>query len=413
MSTQPGTPAALTPRAQHPHRCTAGHRWQHDGPTAVTCRIPTYDRVSGDLPFVSPSECPVCSGRGEVLIRELHTHYCNMCDGEWEHEGHCVDSLAACCPWCFPKSDTEPAPGARRGPHFHFCSECGQNWRHVTGCSAPLRAALDECTGCQSPPSLPPVETCTPAPVIPIRQPRAIGRRLRPLAVPVGIAAMALLSIPIWVKGYSAIRTLVADSFVASNKSPVRPERVVNPAPPPSSAAQPAMPTPEVKTPSVDSSPTTDAARGSVASLPPAPRILPPKTEIRRAPPAERAAEPATPAPRPRIERSREPAVPSRSAGAPPATPSTPLPSTPAPPAPQAPPPPPSKPATSIARSEPAAEPTSRSPETSPSLNESAAIAMPVRSDAQSIPGAPPIKGLSGSSALDTSLDGHPRRVTR
>jgi hypothetical protein len=38
---------------------------------------------------------------------------------------------------------------------------------------------------------------------------------------------------------------------------------------------------------------------------------------------------------------------------------------------------------------------------------------MPVRADAQSIPGAPPIKGLSGSSALDTSLDGHPRRVTR
>jgi hypothetical protein len=414
MSTQPGTPADLTPRAEHPHRCTAGHRWQHDGPTAVSCRIPTYDRVSGDLPFVSPSECPVCSGRGEMLVREPHTHYCNMCDGEWEHEGRCLDSLAACCPWCFPKPGAEPAPGARRGPHFHFCSECGQNWRHATGCSAPLRAALDECTGCQSPPSLPAVEPRAPAQVIPVREPRVIGRRLRPFALPVGIAAMALLSIPIWVKGYSAIRTLVADSLVASSRAPVRQKSIDKPAPPPSSTPQAAAPMPEVSTPSVDSSPTTDTARSNVASLPPAPRISPPKKEIRRTPTAERAAEPATPAPRPRIERSREPDVPSHSATAPTTpAPSTPTPSMAAPPAARAPAAPPSKPAPSVARSEPVSEPPSRSPETSSSLNESAAIAMPVRADAQSIPGAPPIKGLSGSSALDTSLDGHPRRVTR
>src|SRR5262252_3670692 len=218
-------PREVEPRADHPHRCTVGHRWQHDGPSATTCTIPSYDPVLGDLPFVGPEDCPLCSGRPDLLIRGLHSHYCNMCDGDWMHDGQCLDSLAACCPWCFPKLDAEPVPGARSGPHFHVCSECGQNWRHATGCSAPLRAALDECTGCQSPPSRPPVETRASALVIPIREPRAIGRRLRPLAIPVGIAAMALLSIPIWVKGYAAIRMLVADSFVASNTAPVRPER--------------------------------------------------------------------------------------------------------------------------------------------------------------------------------------------
>src|SRR5207302_1924053 len=88
--------------------------------------------------------CYLKLGRNDLLVRELHSHYCNMCDGDWEHAGHCLDSLAACCPWCFPKPGSEPMPGARSGPHFHVCSECGQNWHHATGCSAPLRAAFAE-----------------------------------------------------------------------------------------------------------------------------------------------------------------------------------------------------------------------------------------------------------------------------
>src|SRR5215510_12388360 len=78
-------PPESEPRAEHPHRCTAGHRWQHDGPAATTCRLPIYDAVSGDLPFVGPEECPVCSGRDDLLVRQRHVHYCNICDGDWAH----------------------------------------------------------------------------------------------------------------------------------------------------------------------------------------------------------------------------------------------------------------------------------------------------------------------------------------
>src|SRR6267142_1420740 len=124
---------------EHPHRCQEGHRWQHTGPTALTCEIP-HEAASGELSLVGFRECPLCSGREEVLVRDLHSHYCNMCEGDWDHEGRCLDGNVACCPWCFPTGETDPAPGARRGPHFHYCPECTQNWRHTTACSATLRA---------------------------------------------------------------------------------------------------------------------------------------------------------------------------------------------------------------------------------------------------------------------------------
>ena len=360
MSTQPVAPSDLTPRAEHPHRCTAGHRWQHDGPTAVTCEIPTYDRVSGDLPFVSPADCPVCSGRSDLLIRELHTHYCNMCDGEWEHDGRCLDSLAACCPWCFPKSDAEPAAGARRGSHFHFCSECGQNWRHVIGCSAPLRAALAECTGCNGPLAVRDAEPRVVPPPTRLHVARALGDRLRPFAFRASIAAMALLAIPVALTGYSTLWRPVLDEAPLPTPIPAAPPVVV--------------PAPDL-------------------ALPPAPPTPAPRKEVRRA---------APPAPRPRIERSREPDL---------------LPQ-PAPPSAQPvivhrPPATPSKPEPSAARSELVAESASRLRETPPVSYESAPVATPVRVELPSIPGAPPFRGLSGSSGLDTSLDGHPRRVTR
>src|SRR2546428_9795686 len=102
----------------HPHRCREGHRWQHTGPTAVACEIPAHDAELGGLPLVSSRDCPVCSGREELLTRDLHSHYCNICEGDWDHEGRCLEGPVACCPWCFPAADAAPAPGARRGPHF-------------------------------------------------------------------------------------------------------------------------------------------------------------------------------------------------------------------------------------------------------------------------------------------------------
>jgi len=380
MSTQPVAPTDQSPRAEHPHRCTAGHRWQHDGPTAVTCQIPTYDRVSGDLPFVSPADCPVCCGRSDLLIRELHTHYCNMCDGEWEHDGRCLDSLAACCPWCFPKSDSEPVAGARRGSHFHFCSECGQNWRHAIGCSAPLRAALPECTGCQGPLVVSDAEPRVVPRPAQLRVARALGDRLRPYAFRAGIAAMALLAIPVALTGYSKLsRPMLNEASLPTPIPAVPPPMPASPppipaAPPPTLVAPPPV------------APTSDPA------LPPAPPTPAPRKEVRR----------AAPVPRPRIERSREPEVLPQ-----PATPS------PQPAIAQRPPAPPPKPEPSAARSELVAESASRLRETPPASTESALVATPVRVELPSIPGAPPFRGLSGSSGLDTSLDGHPRRVTR
>ena len=390
-------PLELEPRADHPHRCTAGHRWQHDGPSATTCGLPTYDQISGDLPFVDPEDCPVCCGRSDLLVRERHSHYCNMCDGDWQHEGHCLDSLAACCPWCFPKPDSEPMAGARSGPHFHVCSECGQNWRHATGCAVPLRAALPECPGCQSPspPTEGDVEPRPPAQTTPSDGARSfgLGSRIRPLARPIGIAAVALLSIPIVLKGYSSLRSPLGNS-----DAPVLEERIdaPSPAPPPSAPAL------------LDAAPQVTAPAPpapDLASLPPAPRAPLPRKEARRAPAKEQVAEPRAQESRPRSLRSREPDVavePVRPL-APRSSVAEPLPATP------------SKPEPSVARSELVAETPARAPgapEASPVQSEDGP-AKPVRAALPSIPGAPPFGALSGSSGLDTSLDGHPRRVVR
>src|SRR5438093_9621179 len=95
----------------HPHRCTAGHRWQHTGPTALTCEIPACDPESGELPYVGFQDCPLCSGREELLIRDAHSHHCPVCEGDWSHEGRCLDGPSAWCPWCFPTTDPGRPPG--------------------------------------------------------------------------------------------------------------------------------------------------------------------------------------------------------------------------------------------------------------------------------------------------------------
>ena len=402
MGTKLIAPSELEPpRAEHPHRCTAGHRWQHGGPAATTCGIPSYDAISGDLPFVGPEDCPVCCGRNDLLVRELHSHYCNMCDGDWEHAGHCLDSLAACCPWCFPKPGSEPMPGARSGPHFHVCSECGQNWHHATGCSAPLRAASAECPGCQrpNPPTEGDAQPLESSATTPSTGARALGNR-RPLARPIGVA-IVLLSIPLVLKGYSMLSSPGVDA-----RAPIFEERIEAPSPAPTlSAPAPAEPAPDLTRPPAESSPAKHIPPSGVASLPPAPRPPSPRREI-RAPTGDRVAAPPAQEPRPRILRSREPDVLLEPAPRPLAPSSAASPSDALPAAPP-------KPAPSVARSEIVPETPGRAPEAPAAPSESGPPATPVRPPRPSIPGAPPFSVLSGSSGLDTSLEGHPRRVDR
>ena len=168
--------------AEHPHRCREGHRWQHAGPTALVCEIPVHDSETGDLTLVSEGDCPVCSGREDLLVRELHSHYCNTCAGEWDHEGRCLDGWAASCPWCFPAPDAAPAPGARPGPHFHFCPECAKNWQHDASCAAPLRAALPDCSGCRG-------LSADPAARERVAKPRATFSPFRPRVSPTEIVS--------------------------------------------------------------------------------------------------------------------------------------------------------------------------------------------------------------------------------
>ena len=144
----PGLVAASRSEAEHPHRCRAGHRWEHTGPTAEGCpigRSPSHP----DLPNTSPQDCPLCSGREDLLLRASHAHHCAVCDGDWEHEGRCLEGFFAWCPWCFPQPGAGPAPGMRRGAHKHYCPECSRNWEHRRPCGAPLRAVLPECPVCR------------------------------------------------------------------------------------------------------------------------------------------------------------------------------------------------------------------------------------------------------------------------
>jgi len=435
-------PREVEPRAEHPHRCTAGHRWQHDGPSATTCTIPSYDPVSGDLPFVGPEDCPLCCGRPDLLIRGLHAHYCNMCDGDWTHDGQCLDSLAACCPWCFPKLDAEPVPGARSGPHFHVCSECGQNWRHPTGCAAPLRAVLAECPGCRTASASAEGGTQTRAPfrAISSDRARALGTRARSFARP--IAAMVLLSIPLAVRGYWVYRSPSTES-----NAPVSEERIETPSPAPlqsTSVTPPApappvpapTPTPPVHTASPPAKPSTSApsaptpsapALPGSASLAPAPsaparRAPTPPAHVRSAPAPEPAQPPARTRPPELMRPSDLPSLPLPLAPRPAPAPKIDASQAPArdrvtePPAQQAPAPPsaPSKPASPPpAPRDLVAEAPPKALEIAPTPSESAPPAPPARAALPSVPGAPPFAGLNGSSGLDTSLEGHPRRVIR
>jgi hypothetical protein len=212
----------------HPHRCQAGHRWQHAGPTAATCAIPAFDGT-GDLPVVSPQDCAVCCGRDDVLVRGAHTHYCNICDGDWDHEGRCLDGLPAQCPWCFPTKGSQ-APGARTGSHFHYCPACGTSWRHTTACTAPFAAALLDCSGCfggndrrQASPALRAYRVGKP------RNP------VRSLVVTVSLAASVLLSLSLVLKGpafWAAVPPIFESPSVASTPASTGPEQARTEEPP-------------------------------------------------------------------------------------------------------------------------------------------------------------------------------------
>jgi hypothetical protein len=370
-------PTDPQPRPEHPHRCTAGHRWQHGGPTAAACTIPPYDLVSGDLPLVGAEQCPVCCGRDDLLVRDLHAHYCNMCDGDWEHEGRCVDSLAACCPWCFPGPGSEPTPGARRGPHFHVCSDCGQNWRHAIGCAAPLRVALPECIGCRSPLA---GRDGEPREMLPIAavpgSPGPLAGRRGPLAVSLGIAAVVVLSAVIGLARYQGFRLETAKIDVPAvdargaepRPTPIAPALPSLPARPPAAPLLPPLPAPAKITPDPPKRPASASRRARPVS-PGISRSAPVRAE-------------------PRVEAAR------------------PLPSAPSPAGAAQPP-------RSVARSEPTPETPPRAPAIAGIRSEPAPRATPVREPPSGIPGAPPFGTLGGSSGVDRSLEGHPRRVAR
>jgi hypothetical protein len=450
------------PRPEHPHRCTAGHRWQHTGPAALQCVIAAYDSVTGDLPFVPASECPVCCGRQDLLVRELHPHYCNLCDGDWDHEGVCVDSLAAYCPWCFPKTDAEPVPGARRGPHFHYCSECGHNWQHDAACAAPLRVALPECTACRAATAeiteAPPPEPELVLP-LPVRRPRAVGGRVSRLARPIGIAAAVLLSLPILYTGYvSLMRPAVDGSRPATKAAPTPASIASPPAAPAPSAPSRVVPAPPTAAPAVAAIKPEPEPRAAKAA-PALPTATVPRVEERRIAPRDspgeqraaraaeqrvaeaRAAQQRAADARAAEQRAAEQRVAEvrvaeqraadarvaqqRAAVARPAEQRTPdaSPRSDAPPVaarPSAPdagrtddtrpnvvmPAPPK-------RSEVAAQTAPPAQAAPPPADASAVRPTPMVVNLPSIPGAPPFGGLNGGSGRDPSLDGHPRRVLR
>ena len=165
----------------------------------------------------------------------LHPHYCNICEGDWDHDGACEEGAVACCPWCFPIADAAPVPGARRGPHFHFCPECTQNWQHHEPCAAPLRVVLPDCTGCREPSggrsrgfSSSPPDVSRP---VARRDFVRRARVLRKVVVPATIAAGVIVAIPL----------LVLTSSFFWSRAPRNVARVPEP---PSSEIPPALPAP-------------------------------------------------------------------------------------------------------------------------------------------------------------------------
>src|SRR5262249_13944943 len=128
------------------HLCHKDHRWQHTGPSAASCRLPTLPNPD----LLSEADCAVCAGRDELLTRPPHSHECQFCTGEWVHEGRCAAGLVESCPWDFPGPGGDSASGTRIGRHLHGCPVCGGHWSHDESCRSPWRAALAACPGCEA-----------------------------------------------------------------------------------------------------------------------------------------------------------------------------------------------------------------------------------------------------------------------
>ena len=149
MST-PATTLPIEPGdAGHQHLCRRDHYWQHAGPTAEGCALPTPQPHTA---LLSEADCAVCAGRDDLLTRPRHSHRCTFCEVQWIHEGRCAEGLAAWCPWDFAGSSGETAPGTRIGRHLHHCPNCGTHWAHLEPCAAQWRVALSSCPGCGTPP---------------------------------------------------------------------------------------------------------------------------------------------------------------------------------------------------------------------------------------------------------------------
>ena len=177
-----------------------------------------------------------------------HSHYCNICEGDWDHEGQCAEGPVACCPWCFPLANAPDTPGARRGAHFHFCPDCGQNWLHDAACSAPLRALCSAPTRAVLPEF---ADTCarvaervagkrSAPPLTPFASSRAQASRIdgrsvrsfiKPAVVPVAIAAGVILAIPILLKVSSTIRSRAPQSAAIVSAKPTAEDAAIVSAP--------------------------------------------------------------------------------------------------------------------------------------------------------------------------------------
>ena len=354
----------------HPHRCQAGHRWQHAGPTALTCVIPAHD-ATGDLPIVGPEDCPVCSGRDDVLVRAAHIHYCTICDGDWIHEGRCLEGLPAWCPWCRPLEGTPPT-AARTGPHSHYCPDCGSSWRHSEDCTAPLEAVLPDCSGCANRDERP-LATAAARPIRAVRSYHLV----RPLAMTLSLAACAFLSGSFVLRHLPAFRTSTPP--IREQPRVVEPPRVMEPP-----ATRTPAPVAIEREPTPAPSVVARLPQGEPAALP---QRKPPALPRRESASAKRAREVS-----PRVSPPELPPpaiLPPPVAGSratEPVVPLSPMPS----PAPLA--------------SEPAVESPIQKPE------RLVAVPMEVPVTKPSIPGAP-VGALGGAAGWEAFLERHPRPV--